>query len=219
MLVSTPLTTYQIQTTETEHDRFLEPRHEHTHETDTGKVADVTLPAPVINQGHTELIPVHIGGLTITKFHATGTHVGDKTVFRCYTVTVGIKDLRTDAHLILEETLKLIQREIEIDILHIRSTLITGIVRLRLVVCVRRVALWIVDALITIENALLLFVEIRATEIMVVVASRVVTPCLDNTVFGDHATVDNSIEPLLIGAIAALFGIVQTIESHILQVT
>ena len=54
---------------------------------------------------------------------------------------------------------------------------------------------------------------------MVVIASRVVTPCLDDTILGDYTTVDNGIEPLLIGAIAAFLLIVQTVETHILQIT
>ena len=66
VLVEAPLATYQVKTAEAEHDGFLEARHEQSHETDAGEVADGTFLALIIHQGHTELIPVDVGGLAIT---------------------------------------------------------------------------------------------------------------------------------------------------------
>ena len=51
---------------------------------------------------------------------------------------------------------------------------------------------------------------------MIVVACRVVTPSLDDTVVGDHPTVHDSIQPLLISPILTFFIIIQTVEAHIL---
>ena len=172
----------------------------------------------VIDQRDTELVPVDIGRLTIAEFHATGTHVGDKAVLRCRSVAIGVEHLGRDTHLILEIAFKLVEREVLVDILHVGSALVAGVVRLLLVVGVGRVSLWIVDALVTGKDRFLFVVEIRTTEIVVVVAGRVVAPSLDDTVVGDHATVDDGVEPLLIGTILPLLAIVQTVETDILQV-
>ena len=134
LLIDTPLTPYEVETAETEHNGLLETRHEHTHETDAGKVADAAFPALILYQGHTELIPVHRRGVAITQFHVAGTHVGDVTVLRGYPLTVGFENLITDAYLVLEVVFKLVHREVLIDILHIRTALITGVVRLCLIV-------------------------------------------------------------------------------------
>ena len=170
----------------------------------------------VIDQRDTELVPVDIGRLTIAEFHATGTHVGDKAVLRCRSVAIGVEHLGRDTHLILEIAFKLVEREVLVDILHVGSALVAGVVRLLLVVGVGRVSLWIVDALVTGEDRFLFVVEIRTAEIVVVVAGRVVAPSLDDTVVGDHATVDDGVEPLLIGTVLPLLAIVQTVETDIL---
>ena len=137
LLIDTPLTPYEVETAETEHNGLLETRHVHTHETDAGEVADAAFPALILYQGHTELIPVHRRGVAITQFHVAGTHVGDVTVLRGYPLTVGFENLITDAYLVLEVVFKLVHREVLIDILHIRTTLITGVVGFRLFVGVR----------------------------------------------------------------------------------
>ena len=103
-----------------------------------------------------------------------------------------------------------------IDILHIRITLETGVITLCLLLAVGRVALWVVEELITVEDAPFLLVVVRASEVVVVIAGRVVAPGLDDTVVGDHTTVHHGVEPLLIGTVLALLLIVQTIEAHIL---
>ena len=132
-------------------------------------------------------------------------------------MTEGIEDLRADAHLVLVVALKLIKRIVLVDILHIRTTLIAGVVGLRLVLSVRRVSLRTVDQLIAVENALLLVIVVGASEVVVVVACRVVAPGLDDTVVGNNATADNGIHPFLIGPILAFLGIRQTVHTHILQ--
>ena len=217
LLINAPLTSYKVETTQTKYDGFLETRHEHTHETDAGEVADAAFLVLILHKGHTELEPVHSRSITIAQFHTAGTHIGDEAVFWGCTVTVGFENLITDAHLVPEVVFKLVQREVLIDILHIWTVLIAGVIRLRLVVSVRRVTLRIVDTLITVEDTLLLFIEIGASEIVIVIACRVTTPCLDDTVLRHYPTVDNLIEPLLIGTVVSLFIIVQTVKTHILQ--
>ena len=217
MLIHAPLTTHEVQTAETQHDRFLETRHEHTHETDAGEVVDAALLMLVLYQRDTELIPVHTRGVAITQFHTAGSHIGDEAVIGCRAVTEGFEDLRTDAHLILIIALKLIEGIVAIDVFHIGAALVTGVVGFLLVIRIRRVALGVVDQFVTVENALLLVIVIRTAEIVIVIASRVVAPRLDHAVVGHDACTDHSIHPLLIGAVIALLGIRQAIESHILQ--
>ena len=85
--------------------------------------------------------------------------------------------LRTDAHLVLQVTLILVQRIVLVDVLHVRIGLIRRIVALRLLVAVWRVALWHVDALVTFQDRGSAFVQIGATEVVIVVIGRVGSPC------------------------------------------
>ena len=217
MLIHAPLTTHEVQTAETQHDGLLETRHEHTHETDAGEVVDAAFLVLVLDEGDAELIPVHARRVAIAQFHAAGTHIGDEAVVGGRAVTEGFEDLRTDAHLVLIITLKLVEGIVAIDVFHIGAALVTGVVGFPLVVRIRRVALGVVDQFVTVENALLLVIVIRASEVVIVVACRVVAPRLDHAVVGHDACTDHSIHPLLIGAVIAFLGIRQTVQTHILQ--
>ena len=71
--------------------------------------------------------------------------------------------------MILIVFLILIQRIILVDILHIRCRFIGSIVSFVVVIVVRRVALWVVDTLITLQDGCLLCIPIRPTEVMIVI--------------------------------------------------
>ena len=215
MLVESPFATYQVERPEAQHDGFLEARQEHTHESDAGKVVDASLLPLILCQGNTELIPVDILGLTITQFHAAGTHVGNETVGRWCPVTVGIENLGRDTHMVLVVTFILVEGIVLVNVFHIRAALIAGIVGFRLLVCIGRVTLRVVDALIAVEDTFPLFVEVTATEVVVVVTGRVVLPGLADAVVDNKPT--HGVEPVTIGAICLFFLIIQAIESHILQ--
>ena len=57
LIISTPFTTYQVERSKAQNDRLLETRKEHTHETDTGEIIDITLSALKLIYRNTELIP------------------------------------------------------------------------------------------------------------------------------------------------------------------
>ena len=84
--------------------------------------------------------------------------------------------LRTDAHLVLQVALILVQRIVLVDVLNVRIGLIRRIIALRLLVAVWRVALWHVDTLVTLQDRSLAIVQIRAAEVVVVVVGWVGNP-------------------------------------------
>ena len=168
----------------------------------------------ILPERDTELIPVDTCRIAITQLHTAGAHIGDKTVRRSRSVTIGLEYLIADMHLILVVTLILIEGKVFVDILLIRLCLVTGIIALAAVIAVGRVALWIVDTLVSVEDALLLVVVVGAPEVVIVVAGGVVVPCLQDTVFCDDAV--HRVEPLLIGAILALLIVIKAVEAHIL---
>ena len=134
LFIRSPHATYQVERAEAQHDGLLETREEHTHETDASEVVDAAHLPFILHHGDTELIPVHTRGVAITELHTTGTHVGDETIGRRRTVTIGIEHFGRDTHLVLVVALILVEGVVEVDILHIGSTLIAGIVRFRLLV-------------------------------------------------------------------------------------
>ena len=122
-------------------------------------------------------------------------------------------------HLVLVVAFILVEREVLVDVLHVRTSLVAGVIRFGAIVGVGRVALWIVDALIAFEDALLLVVIVGAAIVVVVVAGRVVAPGRDDAVVGDDAAVHHGIEPFLIGSELTFLLIVQAVIAHILQGT
>ena len=219
LLVDTPLATHEVEAAEAEHDGLLESRHEHTHEAHAGEVVDRPHAVHIFHQGDAELIPVDARRVAITQFHATGAHVGDEAVGQRCAVAVGVEHLGRDAHFILIVALVLVEGEVLVDILHVGSGLVAGVVRLGLVFGLRRVALRVVVELISVEDALLLVVVVGAAEVVVVVAGRVVAPGFDDTVVGDDAAVHHRVEPLLIRPELPLLVIGKAVETHILQLS
>ena len=74
--------------------------------------------------------------------------------------------------------------------------------------------MWVVDTLIAFQDALTLVVEIRATIVMIVVASRVVSPSLQGTVVVHNAS--HGIQPIVVGTILLFLFIRQSVVTHIL---
>jgi hypothetical protein len=112
-------------------------------------------------------------------------------------------------HLILVVTLILIEGKVFVDILLIRLCLVTGIITLGTVIGIGRVALWVVDTLISVEYALALIIEVCTSETVIVIASGVVIPSLEDTVSGYHTT--QFVEPFLICPEPALLIVGKTI--------
>ena len=130
---------------------------------------------------------------------------------------IGIKDVWRDAYLILIIALILIEGEVLVDILHIWTRLVTGIIGLRLILGLGRVTLRIVILLITVEDAPPFVVVVGTPEVVIVIACRVVAPSLDNAVVGDDTTVHHCVDPLLVGIVLTLLVIVKSVETYILQ--
>ena len=116
--------------------------------------------------------------------------------------------------MILVVALILVERIVLIDILHIGIGLIAGIIALSLLVVVRRVALRHIDTLVSLQDAGLTVVKVAATEVVVVVVSRVSSP------YTAYAILDiYLLQEVGIGRIESLLFVVQAIETHILQGT
>ena len=204
LLIDTPLTTYQVERTKAQHDRFLELGQEHTHKTDAGEVGDAAHTVVVLRERDAELIPPHLFPVTITQGSGIFADVGNE-------VTAQLHILRAQAHLILEITLILVESIVLINVLHVRIGLVRGIITFRLLVGVGRVTLWHVDALIAVENTCLLGIKVAATEIVVVIVGRVGIPG------STQAVVDvDAIQEVGIGWLAAFFLVRQAVQSHIL---
>ena len=213
--VHTPLPSHEVERTESQHDGLLESCEEHTHEPDACEVVDGAFLALILLQRDTELIPVDACRVTVAQLHSTGAHVGDEAVRRCGSVAVGIQYLRTDVYLILIIALVLVEGEVLVDILLVGLCLVAGVVALRTGIGVGRVALWVVVELVSVEYAPPLVVVVRTTEAVIVIARRVVVPCLQDTVFRHYSV--EGIEPLLVSPELPFLLIVETVESHILQ--
>ena len=176
---------------------------EHTHETDARQV-DGALLAGVLRQRDAELVPLHRLATAIAQGDCGLTDVRDEVLAHLHV-------LRTDAHLVLQVALILVQRIVLVDVLNVRIGLIRGIIALRLLVAVWRVALWHVDTLVTLQDRSLAIVQIRASEVVVVVVGWVGNPCRAHAVVHNHV-----VEEVGIGRIAQLLVVRQTVESHVL---
>ena len=116
--------------------------------------------------------------------------------------------------MILVVFLILVEGVVLVDILDVGRGLVGGVVALRAVVAVGRVALRAVDELVALEDGQLHLVVVGAAEVVVVVVGGVV---VDGVVDGWRHLALHLAEVLLVGAEGALFLIAQAIESHILQ--
>ena len=144
-MVDTPFSTYQVKRTETQENRALELSQEHTHETDTGEVANATYTLVILVKGNAELIPFHRLTSTVTEGNTCLTYIRN-------VVSAHLHVLWSDADPILVVPLVFIQGVVLVDILYIGEGLIARIEAFRLLFTVRRVTLWQVDTLVTVED-------------------------------------------------------------------
>ena len=205
LLIDAPFATHQVQAAEAQHDGLAELGEEHTHETDAGEVADATHTVFRLVEGYAELVPAHGFLLAVAQRSRIFPDVGNEVMAQPHV-------LRTDADVILIVALILVQRIVLVDVLHVRIGLVAGVVALRLLFAVRRVALRHVDALVAIEDGGLGLVVVRAAEVVVVVVGRVVVPG------STQAVVDvQIIQEGGVGRMRTLLGIVHTVQAYVLQ--
>ena len=185
----------------------MEVGKEHTHETYAGKVGDGALFGGILIQGNAELVPLDRLAITITQRDRSLTDVRDEVLANHHV-------FGADTHLILKIALVLVKRVVLVDILDIGIGLIAGVIALCLLVVVGRVALRHIDTLVTLKDTGLAVVKVGATEIVIVIVGRVVSPCLTNTIIDVDLT-----QEIGIGRECTFLLVVQTVESDILQGT
>ncbi len=206
LLVYSPFAPYEVETSETHHDRHLEVSQEHAHETDRRKVGYSAHTSLIVVNRNTELVPRNRLRRIVAQFNGCFTLVHD-------IVLTHDEILWTNANMILEILLIFVQCVVLIDILYIRSRLIRRVVALASRVAVRRVTLRVVDALVALQNRSAGIVEIRTTEIVIVVISRVGHDCLEGRT-GNTSLCGS--EELLIRAECLLLLVGKSVEAHIL---
>ena len=209
LVVSTPGATYQIQSSETHHDRFLKIGKEHTHKADAGEVIDIAHLRFILIYRDTELVP------------------GDRLILRSIRQTWCIfpfvndivlthhKVFRTDADMILEILLIFIEGVVLVDIFHIRCRFIGSIIALSTAVAIRRVTLRIVDEFIAVQDRRLHLIPVRTTVIVIIITGWVSKDAVENRL------IDLALYLVEVGAaIEFLFlRISESVETHILQGT
>ena len=117
--------------------------------------------------------------------------------------------------MILIVLLILVERIVLVDIFHIRGGFIRCIITLGAAVAIRRVALRVVDILVSIQDGCLLLVPVGTAEIVIVVTCRVGKDAVE------HRLVHLALNLVKIGTLVEflLLGIGESVEAHILQGT
>ena len=113
----------------------------------------------------------------------------------------------------MEEVLIFVHGVVLVHVFHIRSGLVGGGIAFATLAGVWRVAFHTIDALIAVQNGCLFGIVVGTTEIVVVVASRVVIEGVVNVLI--HFSLKGS-KIVGIDAIVALISICQTVETNIL---
>ena len=208
LVVGTPFAVHQVERTETEHDRLLEVGEEHSHEADAGEIVDVSLALLKLIHRNAELIPGNRGFRVVSPSLGVFALIHDE-------VAAHHEIFRTDADVILEILLIFVQRIVLVDVLHIRCRFIGGIITLGTAFAVRRIALRVVDVLISVKDGRTHLIPVRASEIVIVIPGWVGKDTVE------HRLVHLALYLVEIGTLVEflLFGIGQAIESHILQGT
>ena len=103
---------YQVERTETEHDRLLEVGEEHSHEADAGEIVDVSLALLKLIHRNAELIPGN------RRFRIVSPSLGVFPLIHDE-VAAHHEIFRTDADVILEILFVFVQRIVLVDVLHI----------------------------------------------------------------------------------------------------
>ena len=147
LLIDAPRATYEVEAAETQDDGMLEACEEHTHEADAREVVDAAKALLKLFERDAEKIPVDLGVVLAIAQCGLGLALVDDEVL------ANLQILRTDGHVVLEVFLVFVECVVLIDILHVGRTLNRGVVTLSTAVAVGRVALRVVDVLISAEDA------------------------------------------------------------------
>ena len=215
LLVLSPLATHQVERSESQHDILLEACEEHAHEANAGEIADAAFLLLRCRQRDAVLIPAHGLLLSIAQLHIVVAVIYNIGILALVAVVISLDIVVADGNTVLIVALIFVEGEVLIDVLHVGACLVTGVVALGLVVGCRRVALRIVDALVALHDGAALIVVVTATEVVIVVACRVVAPSLKHAVVGHDAA--DGVEPFLVSSVCAFLLVVQSVEAHVLQ--
>ena len=203
--VVAPLAAYETQRGETQHNRLVEACQEHAYEADRGEVADAAELAFVFAQRNAEQIPFRGRRFAVARFRIDGAHVDN----------VVLSDLHgrgIDAHTVLIIFFVLVEREILVDVLHVRRRLVGRSVSFA--VGGRRVTVRIVDIFVTLEDRCALFVPVLPAEVVVLVAGGMLCNGIVN---GRSHIGTNGTEVVGISSESAFFFRGQTIVAHVLS--
>ena len=135
----------EVERGEAQDDGIFKVRHIHTHEANAREVGDAAHVLLVFLHGNAEQIPHRLLGNAVAGGDARDALVGD-------VVAAHVHCLGRDAHAVLVILFVFVERIILVDVFHVRHGLIRGIVALITVVVVGRVALWVVDALVAVQD-------------------------------------------------------------------
>ena len=130
--IDPPRAAHEVEGGKAQHHGLGETREEHTHETDAGEVADAAHPFLILVYGNTEEVPRE-GLHALTRARCRVALVHDE-------VLADLEILGPDGEMILVVFLVFVEGVVLVDILHIRSALVRGVVGLRAVVGVGGVA-------------------------------------------------------------------------------
>ena len=204
LLILAPLAAHQVEGTEAEHDGLAELGEEHAHKADAGEVADATHAVLVFAQRDAELVPLDRFLVAVAQRGGILADVSDVVMSQAHV-------FGADAHPILIVALILVERKVLVDVLHVGVALVAGVVALGLLVAVGRVALRHVDALVALQDGGLAFVEVAASEVVVVVVGRVVVPGCSQAVVDADA-----VQEVSVGGPRALLAVSQSVQSDVL---
>ena len=166
LVIHAPLAIDEVEIAKAQNDGLLEACEEHTHETYGCEIADAAHTLLIVAQGYAELVPCDMVGLAVSQLWRHLALVDD-------VVLTHNEVLGTNGDAILIVFLIFVERVVLVYVLHIGGGLVRGVVALGATVVVGRVALRVIDILVTQQDGGLHAVEVGATEIVVVVASGV----------------------------------------------
>ena len=167
ILVRTPITMHQVQSTEAQDALVCKVGHKHTHEADVGEIANATHALTVgVVQRYAYQVPVDVLYLAIAQCYRSRTYIG-------HILTTGAQVLWCDGQMVLPVLLAFAQSVVGIYILYIGSVLPCCLIAFGRVLTIGRIALWHIDTLVSVQYRYLLTIIIRATEIMIIIVGRV----------------------------------------------
>ena len=127
---------------------------------------------------------------------------------------VFVEVFRPYAHLVLVVSLILVEGVVLVDVFHVGPRLVRRVVAFVVAVVVGRVALGVVNALVSVEYRRLLCIEVRAPEVVVVVVGWVLRPCVADAVVGQSL---HEVVEFRVRFKRALLVVGEPVEAHVLH--